>query len=46
MEDHIVRGFKDTLAVSKKYKIDMRKAAMVVGVSRVVEAFNLKGIWP
>ncbi len=46
MEDHIVRGFKDTLAVSKKYKIDMRKAAMVVAVSRVVEAFNHKGIWP
>ncbi|MCH6571262.1 MAG: Glu/Leu/Phe/Val dehydrogenase [Thaumarchaeota archaeon] len=46
MEANIVKGFKDTLAVSKKYKIDMRKAAMVVGVSRVVEAFNLKGIWP
>ena len=46
MEANIVRGFKDTLAVSKKYKIDMRKAAMVVGVSRVVEAFNLKGLWP
>ena len=46
MEDHIIRGFKDTLAVSKKYKIDMRKAAMVVAVSRVVEAFNHKGIWP
>ena len=46
MEANIVRGFQDTLAVSKKYKIDMRKAAMVVGVSRVVEAFNLKGLWP
>ena len=46
MEANIVRGFKDTLAVSKKYKIDMRKAAMVVAVSRVVEAFNHKGIWP
>ncbi len=46
MEEHIVKGFKDSLAVSKKYKIDMRKAAMVVAVSRVVEAFNLKGIWP
>ena len=46
MEANIVKGFKDTLAVSKKYKIDMRKAAMVVAVSRVVEAFNHKGIWP
>ena len=46
MEEHIVKGFKDSYAVSKKYKIDMRKAAMVVAVSRVVEAFNHKGIWP
>jgi glutamate dehydrogenase/leucine dehydrogenase len=46
MEDHIVRGFRDTYAISKKYKIDMRKAAMVLAVSRVVEAFKHKGIWP
>jgi glutamate dehydrogenase/leucine dehydrogenase len=46
MEDHIVRGFKDTLALSKKHKIDMRRAAMVLAVSRVVEAFKAKGLWP
>lgn len=46
MEDHIVRGFHDTHALSKKHKIDMRRAAMVLAVSRVVEAFNQKGIWP
>ncbi len=46
MEEHIVRGFNDTLAFSKKHKIDMRKAAMALAVSRVVEAFNHKGIWP
>jgi len=46
MEEHITRGFRDTLARSKKYKIDMRKAAMVLAVERVVEAFNLKGLWP
>ena len=46
MEEHITRGFKDTLARSKKYKIDMRRAAMVLAVERVVEAFNHKGLWP
>jgi glutamate dehydrogenase/leucine dehydrogenase len=46
MEEHIVRGFNDTYAFSKKHKIDMRKAAMALAVSRVVEAFNHKGIWP
>jgi len=46
MEDHIVRGFYDTYEFSKKHKIDMRKAAMALAVSRVVEAFNHKGLWP
>jgi glutamate dehydrogenase/leucine dehydrogenase len=46
MESHIVRGFKDTLALSKKHKIDMRRAAMVLAVGRVVEAFKAKGLWP
>ena len=46
MEEHITRGFKDTYALSKKHKVDMRRAAMALAVSRVVEAFNHKGIWP
>ncbi|KAF6243746.1 glutamate dehydrogenase [Nitrosopumilus sp. b1] len=46
MEANITRGFRDTHALSKKHKIDMRRAAMVLAVGRVVEAFNQKGIWP
>ena len=46
MEDHITRGFRDTYARAKKYNIDMRKAAMVLAVERVVEAFNQRGLWP
>ena len=46
MEVNIVKGFKDIYALSKKHKIDMRKAAMVLAVSRVMEAFEHKGIWP
>ncbi len=46
MEKNITKGFKDTYAISKKHKINMRKAAMVLAVERVVEAFNQKGIWP
>ena len=46
MEANIVKGFKDIYALSKKHKIDMRKAAMVLAVSRVMEAFEHKGIWP
>ena len=46
MEEHITRGFRDTYALSKKHKIDMRRAAMVLAVGRVVEAFNHRGSWP
>lgn len=46
MEEHIVRGFADTHALAEKHKIDMRKAAMVLAVGRVVEAFEHRGIWP
>ncbi len=46
MEVNIVKGFKDSYAFAQKHKIDMRKAAMVLAVSRVVEAFEHKGIWP
>jgi len=37
---------KDMHELSKKHNIDNRKAAMVLAVSRVLEAFNHKGIWP
>ncbi len=46
METNIVKGLKDMHDLSKKHNIDNRRAAMVLAVSRVLEAFNHKGIWP
>ncbi|HUT05178.1 MAG TPA: Glu/Leu/Phe/Val dehydrogenase [Nitrosopumilaceae archaeon] len=46
MEANITQGFKDAYALSKKHKIDMRRATMVLAVERVLEAFNQRGIWP
>jgi glutamate dehydrogenase/leucine dehydrogenase len=46
MEKNITKGFKDAYALSKKHKIDLRRATMVLAVERVLEAFNQKGIWP
>jgi len=46
MEKNITKGFKDAYALSEKHKVNMRKAAMVLAVERVLEAFNQKGIWP
>ena len=46
MEKHIVRGFNDTYALSKKHNVDMRKASMVLAVGRVLEAYDARGLWP
>ena len=46
MEVRLVKGFQDTYEFSKKFKVDMRRAAMALAVTRVVEAHKLKGIWP
>ena len=46
MEDHLVRGFKDTYKMSLEKKVDMRRAAMAIAVMRVVKAFYTHGLWP
>jgi len=46
MELNITRGFKDSYEFSKKHKVDMRRAAMALAVSRVLEAFETRGLWP
>ena len=46
MEEHITKGFHETHKAAEKYKVDMRRAAMVVAVSRVLEAHRNKGVWP
>ena len=46
IETNIVKGLKDMHELSIKHNIDNRRAAMVLAVSRVLEAFNHKGIWP
>ena len=46
MEAHIVQGFNDSFKMAQSKKIDMRRACMAIAVKRVVEAFELRGIWP
>ena len=46
MEEHIVRGFNDTYNLAQKHKVDMRKGSMVLAVSRVLESFEARGLWP
>jgi glutamate dehydrogenase (NAD(P)+) len=40
------RSFKEVLAIATEKKIDMRTAAMVLGVKRVSEAVMVRGLYP
>ncbi len=42
----ITRAYADVAAAAKQYDISMREAAMLLGVSRVVEATKMRGIYP
>ena len=42
----MVKGFDDVFDTSKEYEINMKTAAMVLGVNRVAEAIKTLGMWP
>jgi glutamate dehydrogenase/leucine dehydrogenase len=46
LQDIMVRSFTEVLETSKKYNIDMRRAAFVLAVNRVAEAIRVRGIFP
>src|SRR2546422_3901866 len=46
LDRNITKSFLDTFAASEKYGVDMRKASTVLAVTRVVEAVQLRGLWP
>lgn len=46
LQELIVSSFNDVLKTSKKYNIDLRRAAYVLAVERVAEAIKVRGIYP
>lgn len=46
LEVKIVKAFNDVYELSKKEKVDMRTAALMLGVGRVAEAIKTLGLWP
>ena len=40
------RSFAEVLNISIKQKVDMRTAALMLGIGRVAEALRLRGIYP
>jgi len=46
LEQHMVRAFESVWEMSQKEKIDLRQAAYMVAIGRVVEAYKVRGIYP
>jgi glutamate dehydrogenase (NAD(P)+) len=46
LDKNITKSFLDTYTTSEKYGVNMRKASTVLAVNRVVEAIQLRGLWP
>ena len=46
LDKNITKSFLDTYSTSEKYGVNMRKASTVLAVNRVVEAIQLRGLWP
>jgi len=46
LEAHMVKAFKSVWETHAKEKIDMRQAAYMVAIARVVEAYKVRGIYP
>jgi len=40
------KAFREVISISKEKKIDMRTAAMVLGVKRVADAVSVRGLYP
>ena len=46
LERVMVKAFVDVHSAAKKYNVDMRTGAYVVGIDRVATATRTRGIWP
>src|SRR5438270_7580822 len=46
LERVMVKAFTDVHATAKKYNVDMRTGAYIVGIERVANAMRTRGIWP
>ena len=46
LEEKMVKAFNDVFETAKRQEIEMRTAALMLGVGRVAEAIQTLGIWP
>jgi glutamate dehydrogenase (NAD(P)+) len=46
LQEIMIRAFNQVNAMSKREHVDLRTAALMVGVRRVADAFHLRGLYP
>jgi len=46
LHDHVVRSFKEILAISREKGVSLRIAAYIKAISRVARAIELRGLCP
>jgi len=46
LESMLVKAFDEVYQIAKKREVDMRTAALMLGVGRVAEAVKTLGLWP
>jgi glutamate dehydrogenase (NAD(P)+) len=46
LHELILRAFNQVLALAKREAVDMRTAALMLGIRRVAEGFQIRGFYP
>ena len=46
LDKNVTKAFLDVYAAHDKYSVNMRKASTLLAVNRVVEAIQVRGLWP
>ena len=46
LQEIMIRAFSQVRAMAKRERVDLRTAALMVGVRRVADAFQLRGFYP
>lgn len=46
LDKNITKAFLETYKTHEDYGVNMRKASMVLAINRVVEATQIRGLWP
>ena len=46
LDNMMVKAFDEVYSIAKKREVDMRTAALILGVGRVAEAVKTLGLWP